>query len=60
MNKLQNHKLKDQLNYHISKINNNTKNILYSYLLKISGIWETDTVIGLTYKFIYINESTIC
>ncbi len=60
IDKLQNHKLRDQLNYHISKINNNTKNILYSYLLKISGIWETDTVIGLTYKFIYINESAIC
>ncbi len=60
IDKLQNHKLRDQLNYHISKINNNTKNIIYSYLLKISGIWETDTVIGLTYKFIYINESAIC
>ena len=58
--KLHSNKLRDQLNYHISKINNNTKDILYSYLLKISGIWETDTIIGLTYKFIYIHDSTIC
>ena len=55
--KTQNNKLRDQLIYHINKINNtNTNDNLQSYLLKISGIWETDTVIGLTYKFIYIHE----
>ena len=54
--KLQSNKLKDQLNYHINKINNNTKDVIYSYLLKISGIWETDNTIGLTYKFIYMYD----
>ncbi len=42
-------KLKEHLNYILKKsINNN--NI---YVLKISGIWETENCIGLTFKFIY-------
>ena len=42
-------KLKEHLNYILKKsINNN--NI---YILKISGIWETENCIGLTFKFIY-------
>ena len=40
-------KLKDQLQYILKK------NILNnSIILKISGIWETEKLIGLTYKFI--------
>ena len=55
--KIHSNKLRDQLFYHINKINNtNINDNLHSYLLKISGIWETDTAIGLTYKFIYIHE----
>lgn len=49
-NKLQNNKLKDQLIYNINKISKDNKCI---YLLKISGIWETPYMIGLTYKFIF-------
>ena len=49
-NKLQNNKLKDQLIYNINKISKDNECI---YLLKISGIWETPYMIGLTYKFIF-------
>ena len=53
--KLQINKLREQLIYNINKINNiNVKDSINNYLLKISGIWETDNNIGLTYKFIYI------
>jgi hypothetical protein len=51
-NKLQNNKLKDQLFYNINRINRINKDNEYIYLLKISGIWETEHMIGLTYKFI--------
>ena len=51
-NKLQNNKLKDQLFYNINRINRINKDNKYIYLLKISGIWETEHMIGLTYKFI--------
>ena len=40
-------KLKDQLQYIIKK--NSVNNMI---ILKISGIWETDNLIGLTYKYI--------
>ena len=40
-------KLKDQLQYILKKNILNT-----SIILKISGIWETEKLIGLTYKFI--------
>jgi hypothetical protein len=49
-NKIQTIKLKDQLNYLVNKNN------LITYILKISGIWETNSIIGLTYKFIYTHE----
>jgi hypothetical protein len=49
-NKIQTIKLKDQLSYLINKNN------LITYILKISGIWETNSIIGLTYKFIYTHE----
>ena len=50
-----NYKIKEQIIYLINKINNcnNNRNI-FSYILKISGLWETDSQIGITYKFIYI------
>ena len=42
---------KDQITYFIDKLNNtkNCKNTFY--ILKISGIWETDLSIGITFKF---------
>ena len=51
--KIHSYKLKDQLNYLINKLNNSNKN-QFNYILKISGIWETISVIGLTYKFIFV------
>ena len=47
--KLVSNKLNDQIQYYIKKYNNAI------LILKISGIWETDTMIGLTYKLIYDN-----
>ena len=52
--KLVSNKLNDQIQYYIKKYNNAI------LILKISGIWETDTMIGLTYKLIYDNFLTIC
>jgi len=46
-NKVKINKLKDQLQYVIKK--NAVNNMC---ILKISGIWETDNLIGLTYKYI--------
>jgi hypothetical protein len=55
--KIQNNKLKDQLLYLINKLTNIPSNkINATYILKISGIWETHSLIGLTFKFIYLNE----
>ena len=51
--KSQINKLREQVNYKINNIN--AKDSTNNYLLKISGIWETDNIIGLTYKFIYIH-----
>jgi hypothetical protein len=50
-------KIVDQLNYIINKSNNsnlnsNLNNLIY--ILKISGIWETNMMIGITYKLIDI------
>ena len=36
--------------------NNNQINQYYKFILKISGIWETNNNYGLTYKFIRIND----
>lgn len=52
-NKLHNYKIKDQINHLITKLHISNKNT-FSYMLKISGIWETNTIIGLTYKFIFL------
>lgn len=53
--KIQSNKMTEQLYYLINKLNNTNINII-NYILKISGIWETQSIIGLTYKFIYIND----
>ena len=50
--KTHNYKVKDQINYFIHKLNNTTNVNNMSYILKISGIWETHSMIGLTNKFI--------
>ena len=47
--KIISNKLYDQIQYCIKKYNNSI------IILKISGIWETDRMIGLTYKLIYDN-----
>lgn len=46
-NKIKSTKIKDQLQYLIKK---NVKNDIF--ILKISGIWETQQMIGITFKFI--------
>ena len=51
--KLHNYKITEQLHYLITKLNMSNK-IMFSYMLKISGIWETSSSIGLTYKFIFL------
>jgi len=51
--KIQSNKIKDQLVYLISKIHS-ANNSETSYILKVSGIWETMNTIGLTFKFVYI------
>jgi len=57
-NKVPQYKLNEQLRYGQLKIfydstnaNANTNN---AFLLKISGIWETDMHYGLTFKFIKV------
>jgi len=53
-NKIKSQKIKEQLLYFINKANlSNTNDI--SYILKISGIWETPVMTGLTFKFIYLH-----
>jgi hypothetical protein len=51
--KISSKKIKEQLIYLISKIHS-TSSTDTSYILKISGIWETINTIGLTFKFVYI------
>lgn len=49
------YKMKDQISYLINKINNcNNDRVIFSYILKISGLWETQTDVGITHKFIYL------
>ncbi len=56
-NKEHNYKIHEQITYLSSKICNSSSNkSIFSYIFKISGIWETNTVIGITYKFIDINH----
>jgi len=55
--KIPQYKIYEQLtngNIKIFSDNNNNNNITNTFLLKIAGIWETDTYYGLTYKFIKV------
>jgi hypothetical protein len=57
-NKRFNHKLTEQLNTYFIKFTNEIKNPnkpiekTNNFILKISGIWETENEIGITYKFL--------
>jgi len=60
--KSKSYKLREYFNSNF--INKNENNINYQsgdnkeqYILKISGIWDTNSVIGLTFKFLKINNS---
>jgi hypothetical protein len=55
-NKTHHYKINNQLEYLISKLNNNKKDFV-TYILRISGIWETNNIIGITYKFLDIEEN---
>ena len=55
-NKIKVYKIIDQLHYIISKSPTDKRRNPLSLILKISGIWETNTQIGITYKFIDINR----
>ena len=56
--KYHSYKIIEQFVYIISKFSNSSINKCNFYL-KISGIWETNSHIGLTYKFIHINHENI-
>jgi|TARA_B110000285_G_scaffold234171_2_gene310218 hypothetical protein len=51
-------KIGDQLNSEAIKIftETNVKKIPCEFILKISGLWETATEYGITYKFTHINH----
>ena len=56
-NKVPQHKFYEQLlNGNIKIFNNIEKKTTCSFILKISGIWETQYNYGITYKFIEINH----
>lgn len=55
-NKLPSYKIHEQISSGYIKMFNNIPNSHSSlFILKISGIWETQTNYGLTYKFLKIN-----
>ena len=62
--KLKSYKLREYFNSYFINSTNNTSSsndINPYYILKISGIWESDNNIGLTFKFIKVNKSlSIC
>jgi len=55
-NKLPQYKIYDQIKNGNIKIFNEINKNNCSFILKISGVWETQTNYGLTYKFIKINN----
>ena len=57
-NKIQQYKIYDQLKNGYIKIFFDEKEEInnHNFMLKISGIWETDFHYGLTYKFVKINH----
>lgn len=51
------YKINEQLKTgHIKMFSESANNYLGNFILKISGIWETQTNYGLTYKFIAVNK----
>lgn len=53
--KIPQYKIYEQLKVgNIKVFTNNIENSTNTYLLKIAGIWETDTSYGVTYKFIKV------
>ena len=64
INKRKIYKISEQLHTGIIKIINNNFNSVHlsdynNYILKISGLWESPTEYGLTYKFININQKIL-
>jgi hypothetical protein len=58
INKMPSYKIYEQIKTGYIKIFSDiTNNKNYSFILKISGIWETQNNYGLTYKFIKINKN---
>lgn len=56
-NKTPSHKIYEQIRAgHIKIFNDVGSRQSCSFILKISGIWETQTNYGLTYKFVKINQ----
>jgi len=55
--KIPQYKIYEQVkNGNIKIFSENTEKINYTFMLKISGIWEMEQVYGLTYKFIRCNR----
>ena len=55
LGKIPQYKIYEQLkNGNIKVFSDTSDKIGYSFLLKIAGIWETDTEYGLTYKFLIL------
>jgi hypothetical protein len=52
--KIPQYKLYEQLKYGMIKLYNEVNNTDICFVLKISGIWETEINYGLTFKFIHI------
>lgn len=57
-NKIPVYKIRDQLNNMYIKIftETNVRTIPNEFILKISGLWETSTEYGITYKFTNVNR----
>jgi hypothetical protein len=55
-NKIPQLKIYEQLKNGNIKLFNEVNKLSCSFILKISGIWETHNNYGLTYKFIKINN----
>ena len=57
-NKIPVYKIRDQLNSMYIKIftETNVRKIPNEFILKISGLWETSTEYGITYKFTNVNR----
>jgi hypothetical protein len=59
-NKIPCYKIYEQINMEFIKIFMEIQNIdIDTFVLKISGIWETTNNYGLTYKFLQVNKNNI-